>query len=116
MQTRGIFALFFGCLLIPVVAAGSEGKSCSQATELECIQSTQCTLVQTQVREKYTCRDSVGRCETGFRQSADHNIQKDCEAKPGCEFKAAKCYCPPDLLCFCGGGPPAQCVEGKKSE
>jgi hypothetical protein len=113
MQIKTISAMLFGCLLLPLIAAAAEGKSCSDASELECIQSTQCTLVQTQTHGKYTCRASVGHCEIGFRQSADYDIQKDCEAKPGCQFKIANCYCPPNLACACGGGPPAQCVERK---
>ncbi len=116
MQTRRIVAMMFGCVLMPLIAAGEQAKPCSQATELECIQSTQCTLVQTQVHGKYTCRDAVGHCETGFRQSADYDIQKDCEAKSGCMLKIANCYCPANLECACGGGPPAQCVERKKFE
>jgi hypothetical protein len=115
MKTRTIVALFFGCLSMPLIAAGTEGKACNETTELDCLQSKQCTLVQTQVHGKYTCRDAVGHCEIGFRQSADYDIQKDCEAKPGCEFKIANCFCPPNLECACGGGPPAQCVEKKKS-
>ena len=115
MKTTTIVAMFSGCLFIPLIAFGAEGKACSETTELECLQSTQCTLVQTQVHGKYTCREAAGHCETGFRQSADHDIQKDCEAKPGCVFKIANCFCPPNLNCACGGGPPAQCVEKKKS-
>ena len=116
MKTRTITAIFLGCLLIPLISTGTEVKSCNESTELECIKSAQCTLVQIQVPGKYTCRDSVGRGEIGFKQSADYDIQKDCEAKAGFEFKAANCYCPADLLGFCGGAPPAQCVERKKPE
>jgi hypothetical protein len=108
--------IFLGCLLLPSISMGMEAKSCAQSTELECIQSTKCTLIQTGVHGNYVCRDSVGRCETGFRQVADYDIQKDCESKPGCEFKAANCFCPPKLNCTCGGGPPAQCVERSKSK
>jgi hypothetical protein len=116
MKSGKIIALFLGCLLMPVIAAGTQAKPCSDSSELECVQSAQCTLVQTGVHGKYTCRDAVGRCETGFRQVADHDIQRDCEAKPGCKFKIANCYCPPNLQCACGGGPPAQCVEREKPE
>ena len=114
MRSKTIIAMMLGCLLMPLIAAGEESKPCSETTELECLQSTQCTLVQTQVHGKYTCRDAIGHCEIGFRQVADYDIQKDCEAKPGCEFKIANCYCPPNVNCACGGGPPAQCVEQKR--
>ena len=116
MKTKRIIATFCGCLLMPVIAACAEPASCSEATEHECLQSTQCTLVQTRVHGKYTCRTAIGHCEIGFRQSADYDIQNDCEAKLGCVFKIANCFCPPNLTCACGGGPPAQCVERKKPE
>jgi hypothetical protein len=70
--------------------------------------------VQTGEHGKYICRAAVGRCEIGFRQAGDGDIKKDCESKAGCEFKWANCYCPPNLNCTCGGGPPAQCVERGK--
>ena len=108
------FLPILGCLLMPAISTGTDSKSCSELTELDCIHSTECKLVQAQAHGGYICRAAIGHCEIGFRQVADYDIQKDCEAKPGCEFKIAKCFCPPNLECACGGGPPAQCVERKK--
>jgi len=105
-----------GCLSPASLSRAEDLKPCSESTELECIHSARCTLVQAQEHGKYICRAAVGRCEIGFRQAGDGDIQKDCESKAGCEFKGANCYCPPNLNCTCGGGPPAQCVERGKSK
>jgi len=115
-RNGSMLLVLLGFVLLPLISTGKDSpKPCGESTELECRQSAECTLVQSGVHGKYTCRASVGRCETGFRQSADHDIQKDCESKPGCQFKAADCYCPPGLQCTCGGGPPAQCMERRNS-
>jgi len=101
-----------GLVGIVVASRSTEPASCNTATEQECIESAKCTLVQNGEHGKYTCRDAIGHCEIGFRQAGAHeDIKQTCEAKPGCEFHGANCYCPPGLECFCGGGPPAQCVE-----
>jgi len=119
MRTQKLIAAFAvacGCLFAGSLSLAEDSKPCSESTELECVHSTQCKLVQAQEHGKYVCRAAVGRCEIGFRQVSDGDIQKDCESKTGCQFKGANCYCPPNLNCRCGGGPPAQCVERKKSE
>lgn len=103
------------CLCAANGAAADEPKTCAQLDQLECAGSTTCKLEQLSVHGNYRCREARGRCETGFRQAGEGDIKQLCESKPGCEFKPANCYCPPNLNCFCGGGPPAQCVEsGKK--
>jgi hypothetical protein len=93
----------------------AETRSCSTITELECLHSAECTLVPTEQRGKYTCRASVGHCEIGFAQEGEGDIKQQCEARPGCEFQPGSCFCPPDKVCVCGGGPPAQCVESGKA-
>ena len=105
--------LLLSCMCVPLISIGAEPKTCNEATELECVKSAECTLVQAEARGKYTCRAAVGRCEIGFRQVAETDIKKECESKAGCEFIPASCFCPPipGLSCTCGGGPPAQCVE-----
>ncbi|SRR5258706_6220537 len=108
--------LLCALLLLPLAAAGKDPRPCNEATELECLKSAECTLVQAAVHGKYTCRAAAGRCEIGFRQAGDSDIQKDCEARPGCEFRSASCYCPPGVDCRCGGGPPAQCLERGKAK
>lgn len=97
--------------LVAPVAADGDAKPCSETPELDCLHSASCTLVPTQERGKYACRDAVGPCETGFAQAGEGDIRKDCEARAGCEFQPGNCYCPPGLNCFCGGGTPAMCVE-----
>ena len=104
-------ALLLACLLLPGLARAAAEVPCSEVSELDCLESTRCTLVKAEGPGKYTCREDVGTCESGMRQRGDGDIQKKCESRPGCEFKRADCYCPPNLQCYCGGGPPAQCVE-----
>ena len=105
---------FCGCCMVSIAFA--EGpKPCSEFSELDCIHSTECKLEQAGERGKYACRAATGHCELGFRQAGDGDIRKVCEAIPGCQFEPGSCYCPPNVACFCGGGPPAQCTERPKS-
>lgn len=105
------------CGYLPGVDAyAQDSKPCSESSELECIHSPKCTLVQTAQHGGYVCRAAQGHCEEGFLQAGDGDIRKNCEARRGCEFKPASCYCPPNVDCRCGGGPPAQCVESRKTE
>ena len=107
-------SLALSASLFSVAASSAEGpRPCSQFSELECIQSTTCKLEQVSFHGSYVCREAKNRCEAGFRQAGEGDIQKLCESTPGCKFKYADCYCPPNLNCACGGGPPAQCVEKK---
>ena len=119
MGNRWLIALLAlascGCVS-STAALGQDSRSCTEYSELECVRSAKCTLVQTAKHGGYVCRAAQGRCEIGFQQVSDGDIRKDCESKAGCEFKAASCYCPPNLNCVCGGGPPAQCVERAKSK
>jgi hypothetical protein len=102
--------------MAPLVASCKDAKPCGEATERECLNSGECTLVQTEVHGKYVCRTAVGPCETGFRQGGGDygDIKQACESKSGCEFSPPSCFCPQGLSCTCGGGPPPQCVEKKK--
>jgi len=105
---------FSGCLFSPSILA-QEHKTCSAYSELDCIHSTECKLELTGEHSKYVCRESVGRCESGFRQAGDGDIREACESMPGCQFEPGSCFCPPNVACVCGGGPPAQCVEHAKA-
>ena len=83
---------------------------CGDLTELQCGSSELCTLILVgEMTGEYVCRPPEGPCETGFRQSSD--TAESCEAKEDCSYVPGVCYCPPDLVCFCGGGPPPQCLE-----
>ena len=77
---------FSGCLFSPSILA-QEHKTCSAYSELDCIHSTECKLELTGERSKYVCRESVGRCESGFRQAGDGDIREACESMPGCQFE-----------------------------
>ncbi len=95
--------LFSGC------AGSSHGPTCESASEADCIVSGGCTLVVASERPgDYACVAARNACEEGFLQR-DASAE-ECESKAGCRFVPAECYCPPDLVCVCGGGPPAQCT------
>jgi hypothetical protein len=85
--------------------------SCQQLSELQCIKSESCSLVQEGVN-RYRCQLAVGKCEIGFRQWGENQME-NCEVKPGCQYYSGNCYCPPDVICRCGGGKPPQCIEKK---
>ena len=110
---RQFFFFLAMTLLCAVAGMVDAGAVCGDMGELECINSTACKLEQLAPHGKYVCRESLGRCEHGFRQSGEGDIQKLCEANAGCVFQSASCYCPPNLQCACGGGPPAQCRASK---
>jgi hypothetical protein len=100
-------------LLCAIVCIADAAAVCGDMGELECINSTSCKLELIAPHGKYVCRESLGRCEHGFRQAGNGDIQKLCEANAGCVFQPGNCYCPPNLECACGGGAPAQCHEDK---
>ncbi len=102
-------ALALACSDSPTSTPGSPAERCAQASELACINSAECTLVQP-APGTYFCREAVGPCEIGFVQN--QGTQQTCEAKPGCAYVFPDCYCAPDVTCVCGGGPPPQCVLG----
>lgn len=100
-------------LAVALVAGCSDSVTdplgCLSSTELACIESRECTLfLASDSPTTYTCRPTADRCEEGFSQRND--TQADCEAESGCLFTPGNCYCPPDLVCVCGGGPPPQCT------
>lgn len=52
------------------------------------------------------CNDSDATVQYAFVGS-----KKSCESKEGCKYiPAGPCYCPPNVRCICGGGPPPQCM------
>lgn len=81
--------------------------SCQQLSEQACFSSAACTLTKDNNTKGYQCRPAKDHCELLFRQSDD--TRETCEAKDGCEYVPASCYCPPGVICICGGGEPAQC-------
>ena len=92
----------------------SEEKECARMPEQECFSSAACTLTKNQTGSGYQCRYAKDHCELMFRQS--EGTRESCEAKTGCAYVPASCYCPPDVKCDCSGGEPAQCQKRLGSE
>ncbi|MEO8673897.1 MAG: hypothetical protein ABI411_21515, partial [Tahibacter sp.] len=89
--------------------ADVSADACAALSELACIQSQDCKLELKgpKAGSGYRCRANANTCESRLIQ---YQASKDrCEAEASCRFTPANCYCPPDVLCFCGGGPPARC-------
>jgi hypothetical protein len=99
----------------PAAAEDEKAPPCRELTEAACLESGRCTLEVIEGEEipegtgGYRCRPAQGPCEAGFRQGSD--TAETCEAKPGCHFVPGRCYCPPGVVCICGGGPPPTCRE-----
>lgn len=101
---------------LPVHAASQ--TACTAMDRLACTSSPACISVLAEDKT-YQCRQIVNSCQA-FRQSrffdtgildTDYDAKADCEARTGCSFVlAGPCYCPPGISCFCGGGPPSDCV------
>ena len=93
--------------LILVVALVALHAGCAELTEQECLDSPGHTLVIAADDGGYQCRVARDQCESGFIQSK-HGIG-ECGADSSCEYETSRCYCPPDVVCICGGGPPGRC-------
>jgi hypothetical protein len=88
--------------------APAPAPDCARRPEGACLDSTDCTLIlDEEAQGGYRCQTAVPPCETGFRQST--GTAEECEEKAGCHFVPGRCYCSPDVVCICGGGPPPQC-------
>lgn len=85
-------------------AAEAPAFDCATLDELGCLDSTDCTLRQNDDKT-YACTTAASECERGFSQRAGR--REDCAE--GCNFSPGQCYCSPDVVCVCGGGPPAIC-------
>lgn len=91
-----------------------EELSCQQLAERDCLASAACTLKKVKNSTVYQCLPAEDHCELLFRQS--EGTKEICEEKQDCEFVPAKCYCPPDVYCICGGGEPPQCKSKNQTE
>ncbi len=85
-----------------------EPSSCVSHDQASCLDSPDCTLILDSEESAYRCRQATAPCELSFRQAAD--TPETCEARAGCRFEPGRCYCPPDVNCICGGGPPPRCA------
>ncbi len=90
--------------VVDPVAAASRG--CSDLDEAACFESAECMVALEPGAKTYTCRAASGPCEAGFVQ-ADTST---CPVERDCELVPASCYCPPTVLCICGGGEPPGCA------
>lgn len=80
------------------------GPQCAQKNELECYRARpSCVLEQVGPKDKrtYICRDPRNACE-----KLSHDA---CQKDAKCAWDPGFCYCPPNMMCYCGGGPPSQC-------
>jgi hypothetical protein len=110
LKRRLPVAVAASCLLA-ILATGCQSWPenaivCDSLAESACMNSAACTWARKSDRD-FVCRADANHCEALFRQSkgtADH-----CEAKAGCEYVPAVCYCPPGVECICGGGDPPTC-------
>jgi len=116
MAILGRNATFVFTVLLLWTVCAKSADQCEQLTELQCIESGTCTLEQTGGRDSdYRCRAAKNFCEEGFNQRTGR--EEECESRSGCVYQPQECYCSPDVLCLCGGGPPATCtLKVKKTE
>ena len=92
-----------------VMLACLAGQAGCRLGETRCLESPDHVLeLQRSAFSEYRCRKAANYCEQGFVQSL--HGQDACEAKPGCAYQPGECYCPPDVVCVCGGGPVSQCA------
>ncbi|MCB1033733.1 MAG: hypothetical protein KDD47_07860 [Acidobacteria bacterium] len=110
------FSILLACgTAAPSSRAQEAPPACSELGELQCMESADCTLLLDDEAEGgYRCREAVPPCETGFKQGSDS--AEACTAKAGCVFQPGRCYCRPDVVCICGGGPPPSCVAAETAE
>ena len=106
---RFIAGIVLTLSVFPLLArADSSIDYCAGNSELACISSPHCTLhLGKEANSGYACKAAANTCEQGFIQES--GTPAECEAKRGCTFAPHSCYCPPNLLCRCGGGAPSQC-------
>lgn len=98
--------------------ATGQDVSCDDLSLVACVGSEQCMLTANN-----RCIAPWDRCQIGFQQAIlnangnqiDRGQYKStinqCQSQTGCKHvPAEKCYCPPDVDCFCGGGEPPNCL------
>lgn len=81
---------------------------CNDLAIYDCLSSRQCTLELDNTRQEYQCRINRNKCEQDFSQAADS--EETCNAREGCQYYDADCFCLPGQQCMCDGGTPARCI------
>lgn len=110
----GLAALVLACVPVAGAAQSTPDQSCATFEIPECLSSTQCMLVSGSAGGPYLCVPPWDRCQIDYQQlrgwSWEDKPAARCELRKGCAFvQPGPCYCPPDVACFCGGGPPPDC-------
>jgi hypothetical protein len=78
---------------------------CTKLKQLECMTERKC------VRVRFSCEATTDPCEIAWQEL--HGTQASCEAMTNCRFIPREpCYCPPNVVCKCGGGAPDRCRLG----
>lgn len=92
----------------PAESEDAATADCAALGELACLAPNDCVLVAAgESGDGYVCRPAENDCERDFDQ---RNPDADaCAAREGCTYDGGSCYCPPDVTCICGGGPPPRC-------
>jgi len=100
-----------GIILIFLFAASSisSANECVSLNEQSCLESKTCLLKQ-KPDKTYSCIKAIAKCEIGFIQWGE-NSESSCTNKNECRYISANCYCAPKVICRCGGGKPAMCVN-----
>jgi len=98
------------------------GMACNDMTAAQCLLATGCVLEAVPHGDpEYVCREAKGPCEGGVSQFPPLIFKADCEARHGCRYLEAECFCPnaqtrvrstPSVVmdCVCNDGPPQRCA------
>ncbi|WP_143534401.1 hypothetical protein [Roseovarius albus] len=78
---------------------------------------------------KSECIAPWDRCQIGFAQAIlntsgtqidrlqSQKTVAQCHSQTGCAYvPAGECFCPPDVLCVCGGGEPPNCLPSTETQ
>lgn len=128
-QCQWFILILLGSFIFVPDDIHAQPVDCAALSKLDCVVSTQCMLTQTNLQNPISCVAPKNRCEIGFQQAilsengwtinrAMHQKTIDqCQSRPGCKYEpAGQCFCPPDVNCICGGGPPPSCLQSDVGE
>lgn len=99
-----------GASLALLVFASCGGDSlvasfCDGLARDKCRATSGCFLDYSGQPDGYLCRLAKDDCE----RLTSSGGQSACESNSSCTWSPGSCYCPADMNCFCGGGPPPMC-------
>ncbi len=98
--------LMLGLLSVFIFSVNAEEVSvCEKLYQKACMEEPRCAYTG-----KF-CRPTNDPCEIAWLEL--EGTLASCESMTACDYiKAEQCYCPPDVICVCGGGAPEQCRLG----